>query len=263
MTKKYTSLEHTIRKIHDKKQIDEAGPLGVAAAVGRGILQAGKWIAQNPVKSAIGAGVLTGGGNTSQGTPSQTTTSKVEPMIQPVAVTASDVTPKSKTRKKEVKEENLEEMGVVGTDKYKGNTRSFYTPLQTIGPGHSQESQRLSGKRRLDKQKGLNRVEESGYAPNQGNAAQVASWPTYEETDRKEVEYVSRPDTAKSPKDKKSKLGRQSAVLTRIIDEEKSLVEFFNVTLKKRKEKKKKQIESESGQTQVVFNPKLVTPKEE
>jgi hypothetical protein len=84
-----------------------------------------------------------------------------------------------------------------------------------------------------------------------------------EETDRKEVEYVSRPDTAKSPKDKKSKLGRQSAILTRIIDEEKTLVEFFNVTLKKRKEKKKKETETESGQTQVVFNPKLKTAIQE
>jgi hypothetical protein len=76
--------------------------------------------------------------------------------------------------------------------------------------------------------------EESGYVPNQGNAATVAQWASGESgkkkikesaepegtIERRKVKFVARPDDA-DPKSPKSTLGKLGQIKTKIVDEEK------------------------------------------
>jgi hypothetical protein len=76
--------------------------------------------------------------------------------------------------------------------------------------------------------------EESGYVPNQGNAATVASWPAAEggkkkikedseptgTVERRKVKFVARLNDA-DPKSTKSTLGKLGQIKTKIVDEEK------------------------------------------
>jgi len=250
MSKKYTSLEHTIRQVHSK-QLDE----GIISDVFKGVSQ---WVSKNPKKSLAGAAVASevlGSSDKQQPqTPGQQQTPTIPPTIQPVSVSTSSTEARQKSRRRKTNEETLDEMGIVG-GKFKGIPDAFMEPNPVIRPKKSGEQQERttqhakfhSGKRKEAKM----------------HTSSTMQGKVTEETDRKEIEYVSRPDTAKSPKDKKSKLGKQSAILTRIIDEEKTLLEFFNVTLKKKKEQKRKKVETESGESQVVFNPKLKTAIQE
>lgn len=107
-------------------------------------------------------------------------------------------------------------------------------------------------------------------APNYGNAASVAQWPAAESgkkkvkeevepsmlksfksftevskgtEERREVDAVGRPDTAKNPMDPKSKIYKQGQIKTKIIDEE-----------------KKEKVKLEKGVTPVDTKPVLKNP---
>lgn len=78
--------------------------------------------------------------------------------------------------------------------------------------------------------------------------------------ERREVEYVGRPDSAK-PTSKKSKLGRNSAYKTNVIDEQSDLIETVRrvVASKKQQMMQKKVPVDVFGmpQTQIIKNPNL------
>jgi len=75
--------------------------------------------------------------------------------------------------------------------------------------------------------------------------------------DRKTVENVGRPDTAKNPFDKKSKIGKQAEIQRKIIDENKKLA----VVVKKTKEEASEMGGAKKKEyPQVTFNPSLEKP---
>ena len=79
--------------------------------------------------------------------------------------------------------------------------------------------------------------------------------------DRKTVENVGRPDTAKNPFDKKSKIGKQAEIQRKIIDENKKLAGVVKGVVKQTKEEASEMGGAKKKEyPQVTFNPSLEKP---
>lgn len=313
--KKYISLEHSIRNVVNKNQIDEGGPVIAAiGAVGRvaapAIIAGLRSAARGTGKVASTVGKALGGaaldalttstpgqgptgpaidtsaqraavsattppsisGGSTQSTSRSGTAAMTKPTVAATGKPTKSKSTKITTPPKTVKEENVEEM-YMGSMVPKGNIGPFAQPIPLIGPSHSASSKKISGKRRTYKQthsttKDAKITEDNVPAPNIGNIETVAklsaSGAAQEDGyiarkgKRKEIEYVGR---SENPKSKKSKLGRNSAVTTRIIDED-----FLNDTLRKilkKKEEESQKNDKKSSKSPIKLNPMLVTPKDE
>jgi hypothetical protein len=78
---------------------------------------------------------------------------------------------------------------------------------------------------------------------------------------RKTVENVGRPDTAKNPFDKKSKIGKQAEIQRKIIDENKKLAGVVKDVVKQTKEEASEMGGAKKKEyPQVTFNPSLEKP---
>lgn len=268
MTKKYKSVEHTIRNVVSKQPVDEgildkviAPVLGAATTVGGKVLSGakslGKGVLANlALSSALGdksatsqpdeyrgnipaptVNVPTTSPDTSPkpSTPTVSTPMTKPPTVMPATLPKAVAMPaKGPKSKKTVKEETLDEMGFIGTDKFHGNPRAFTRPVPKIEPGRASESKGVSGARRMAKQQMSPTMHGKVHEDAESEGTKK----------RKEIENVGRPTSGNT------KLAKQGEIKTKIIDE----AELAGALIKAVEDKKKTK---KNGNPMVEFNPKL------
>ena len=169
----------------------------------------------------------------------------------------------------------LDEMGV-DTDKFQGRAGAFFKTAR-ITPGNVGSSIKVSGQRKAAKQivsqTMTNKIKEDSTVPNEGNVQSVASLsasgaPQEEDGGKKKkklkeesgtayrrsIENVARPDSAKSPFDRKSKLAKQGEIKTKIIEANAERIATIKGVLGAKKAAAK------AEPTTVEFGPELKKP---
>lgn len=274
MTKKYKSLEHTIRNVTSKQPVEEnilkaippvlgaiknlgskvIGGLGIGTAADLALKTAAGSASGTPpedspsdYRSTLSNPVVPVATSSSDTTPKPNVSSTPAPIAKPSAVMPATapkaskpiVMPVSKSTKpkKAVKEEALDEMGFIGTDKYLGNPRAFTRPVPNIEPGKAAKSKVVSGARRLAKQQ----VSPTMHGKVHEDAESEGT------KKRKEIENVGRPDSGNK------KLAKQGEIKTKIIDEATLADAMIKAVEKKKADRKQNSM--------VEFNPKLKQPE--
>jgi hypothetical protein len=274
MTDKYKSLEHTIRDINQSKYINEENvelneKNGVGSVLGKIFgggkpkpPSSGKPSGGKPSKPSSGTSARVADLAAAIGAGLANANTAVVPVQlgpvadgsgMPVNVSSSTTgrvstarTPKNIILPTYAKEqtENLNELGVLGTDEYKGVPRAFSKATPRIEPkkggdNHNVSSIGASGNRSQAKKTASPTMH--GAVSEENNSSK----------ERKKIKNVSRPDS-KSPNSVNNELSRQSEITTKIIDDER-LKEMLIGALKKKKKP------PNSGVTGVEINPEMKT----